>query len=348
MQRRHKIFFSLFLFLTFAPFVHATTITAPQFTPPPDPIEYTISPESPGPNETVYIEAAGIGSFIGNSTITWQVNGKTVSKGVGQNTFSFTTGGVGTATRVHVIIDSPQGVYTHDFAFAPSVVHLLWEADTSVPPFYKGKPLYSGGAYLKVIAFPTVIASGSSVPTSKLSFQWSRGDDPDPAASGLGKNVYSFFGDQLKGSEIVHVDVYMGSARVGAGNITIPATTPGVVLYGFDSLRGLLLDTALPGQFTLDTQEVTLKAEPYYFSNSSLRRGAVTFDWTLNGNETTGPYANKGLLTLRQTGSGNGSADVAVALQNTEADKFPQAAQSFLSISFGQNSGVSFKSLFGL
>lgn len=324
------------------PFAHA------QFSAVPDPVEYTIAPETPGPNQTVYIEAQGVGPFIGNATITWQVNGKTVKSGVGLTTFSFTTGGVGTATRVHVNIQSSQGTYTQDFEFAPSVVHLIWEADTSAPLFYKGKTLYSAGSSIKVVAFPTVASGKSIVSSSKLSFQWYRKDSIDTSASGLGKNVYIFTGDGIQTGEEVRVDVYLNGSKVGSGEVFIPAINPGVVLYSQDPLRGELLDIALPTNFNLNANEITLRAEPYFFANSSIRTNSLTYTWTLNSNETTGPDTKRGLLTLRQAGSGSGSAQVGISLQNTDADKFTQAAQSLVGIVFGQGSGTSFTSLFGL
>lgn len=329
-------------------FLFLATQARAQLSAVPDPVQYTVAPETPGPNQTVYIEAQGVGPFIGNATITWQVNGKVVKSGVGLTTFSFTTGGVGTATQVRVTIQSTQGTYTRDFVFAPSVVHLVWEADTSAPLFYKGKTLYSAGSSIKVVALPTIASGKSIVSSSKLSFQWYRKDTIDTRASGLGKNVYTFNGDGIQTSEDVRVDVYLNGSKVGSGEVLIPATNPGVVLYSQDPLRGELLDVALPTKFNLNANEITLRAEPYYFANSSMRTGSLAYTWTLNGTETTGPDAGRGLLTLRQTGSGSGSAQVGISVQNIDADKFTQVAQSLVGIVFGQGSGTSFTSLFGL
>jgi hypothetical protein len=169
-----------------------------------------------------------------------------------------------------------------------------------------------------------------------------------PGVSGLGKNVYLFQGDEVHTSEDVSVDVYLGASKVGTSDIVIPATAPGVVFYDRDPLRGELLDFALPSSFNLNASEVTLQAEPYYFAGSSARAGALSYAWTLNGSDTTGPNAAQGLLTLRQTGTGAGSASVGVSIQNIEADKFTQDAQGALNILFGQSGSTSFTSLFGL
>ena len=315
----------------------------------PDPVQYILSPEAPGPNELVYIEINGVGDFLGNSTITWQRDGTTVASGVGQSTFTFTTGGIGTATRIHIVIDSPtNGTYTKDFVFAPSTINLVWEADTSVPPLYLGKALYSAGSHLRVVAFPTVVSGKTLLGVDKLSFQWKQGGSAAPQSSGLGRNVFSFDGDQLHSGEDIAVDVFFNGKKVGHGEISIPATNPQVVLYDKDPLRGELLDGALGSSLSLGQSEITLQAQPYYFSTGSVQNGSLTYAWTLGGQEATGPDSARGILTLRQTGQGAGAAAVGVSIQNTDSSKLIQAAQTALQITFGQNTGSLFSSLFGL
>lgn len=313
----------------------------------PAPIQYIVSPQTPGPNTQVTIEVDGVGSFVGDSTITWSQDGKVASKGVGQRNFTFTTGALGSQTHIHVVVQSTtEGTLTNDWVFIPSAVNLVWEADTSVPPFYKGKALYSGGSDIKVVAFPSIVVNGKNFAASSLSFQWTLDGDPLPSQSGLGKNSLTFTGSQLQNEEDVSVDVYYGASKVGQGSITIPATTPELLLYDKDPLRGLLLDTALPAGISLSTNEFTVQVVPYYFAKSSLKSGSLTYAWTLNGNDTSGPDANQGTLTLRQAGSGTGAAVLGVSLQNNDSDKFVQAANTALRIIFGNQSSGS--GLFGL
>jgi len=312
----------------------------------PAPIQYIVSPQTPGPNTQVTIEAQGVGTFLGNSAITWSENGKVISKGVGQRDFTFTTGALGTQTRIHVEVDSSsEGTLTNDWTFTPSSVSMIWEADTSAPPLYKGKPLYSGGSGLKVVAFPSIVVNGKSISTSNLSYQWTLNDQPVPQQSGLGQNSLTFTGDQLQPQEDAEVAVYYGANQVGYGEVIIPATAPEILLYEKDPLRGLLLDTALPSTLSLSAKELTIQAVPYNFSNESLASGAATYAWTLNDDSTTGPNAAEGMLTLRQTGSGAGSATIGVSVQNNDTSMLVQAAQTAVQIVFGQSANTS---LFGL
>ena len=313
----------------------------------PAPIQYVVSPDTPGPNTQVSIEVQGVGSFVGDSSIIWSQNGKVVSQGLGQRDFTFTTGALGTETHIHVEVDSTTaGTLTNDWIFIPSLINLVWEADTSVPPLYKGKALYSGGSSVKVVAFPSIVLNGKNFSISSLSFQWTLDSDPLPSDSGLGKNSLTFNGSQLQKEEDVSVDVYYGASKVGHGEISIPASDPELVLYDQDPLRGTIFDAALPAGIALGVNEFTVQAVPYYFSNNSLANGSLAYAWTLDGNDATGPNASKGLLTLLQTGSGAGGAVLGVSLQNNDVDKLVQAAEANLQIVFGSQSSGS--GLFGL
>ncbi len=314
----------------------------------PPPIQYIVNPEAPGPNQSVTIEAQGVGSFLGSANLTWTQDGKAVEDGVGQRSYTFTTGSLGAKTTVHVSIDSSQGSFAQTFVFNPSLINLVWEADTSTPMLYKGKALYSAGSDYKVVALPSVYSGGVKVSPGALSYQWSRAGNLIPEQSGLGQFVLSLTGDQLQPSEDVSVDVYYGSSLAGRGSISIRATTPQIVLYPRDALRGELYDTALPSAISLVAKEITVQAEPFYFSNKARRSGLVQYVWTLNGEETTGPDSSRGILTLRQTGQGTGGATLGVSMQNNNADQFVQAASASLQLVFGAQTGNSLLNFFGL
>ncbi len=313
----------------------------------PEPIQYVITPEVPGPNQAVTIEAQGIGTFLGDAQITWTADGKTVQSGAGVRTYTFTTGGLGSATTVKISISSPtQGSFSKTFVFRPSAVNLIWEADTSAPPLFAGKPMYSGGSAIKVVAFPTVIINGSRVAAQSLSFQWRRNDQALPAQSGLGRNTLSFDGDQLQAQENIEVDVNFGQALVARGSVSIPASQAAVLLYERSALRGVLYDIALPQGIALSDKEITIAAQPYYFSNAALKGGAAQYAWTLDGNEITGPDSGRGILTLRQTGTGEGRTTLAATLQNNRSDQLVQSAETFLTILLGTQAATG--SFFGL
>ena len=328
-------------FFLFAAEAYAQTLGA-------SPLQFSVSPEVPGPGDTVLIEISGVGTFLGDANITWQQDGKTVKSGLGESSFTFKAGPLGSQTTIKATINSSsQGISTKSFTFRPSSVYLVWEADTSIPPWFKGKALYSAGSSFTVTALPQVVSGGRSISANNFSYRWSQNGTPIPQISGTGKNVAKLQGSWLSSSETVDVDIYSGDTAVAHGEITLPAVKPGILFYVSDPLRGTLFDTALQNSISLSGSEFTLDAEPYYFSNSSLASGAAPYAWTLNGNEVTGLQSAYGLLTLRQIGSGAGQALVDVSVQNTDSDKYVQSAETALRVLFGgATAGAS--TLFGL
>lgn len=314
----------------------------------PPPIQYVVVPEAPGPNQSVTIEAQGVGSFLGSANLVWTQDGKVVEEGIGARTYTFTTGPLGQKTTVRVSVDSSQGTFAQTFLFNPSLINLVWEADTSLPLFYKGKALYSAGSDYKVMALPSVYSNGTRVSASALSYQWSRAGNSIPEQSGLGRTVLSLTGDQLQASEDVAVDVYYGNVLAGRGAVSIPASSPQIILYARDPLRGVLYDAALPTAISLVAKEITVQAEPFYFSNKAKKAGLVQYAWTLDGQETAGPDSAQGILTLRQTGSGTGGAVLGVSMQNNNPDQFVQTASTALQLIFGAQTGNSILNFFGL
>ncbi len=336
-----KILWTLLFGMTFAPALALAQAL-------PDPVQFIIAPETPGPHAPVIIEVQGVGSFLGDATITWTLDGKVALAGPGERKFSFTTGALGVVSRVGVsIVSDTQGTIRRTYAFSPSLVNMIWEADTSVPPLSRAKPLYSAGSTLRVLAFPVVYNGPSRIAASSLSFQWSVNDNPVTSASGVGRNIFSLTGDQLQQSEDVSVDVFFGNTKVAQGEVVIPATTPLVAIYEHDALRGEITDVSIPQSITLSAKEITLEAEPLYFSNSSKKNNALQYTWTLNNETATGPLSDKGILTLRQTGSGSGGASIGVSIQNQNPDQLVQAASTIVQLVFGQQTSL-LQNLFGI
>lgn len=310
----------------------------------PDPVQYLTTPEVPGPGDRVYLEIQGVGSFLGNSKITWSQGGKVLLSGTGERAYTITAGELGGNVTVRATIENtPYGTLTHDFVIAPSLVNLVWEAQTSVPPFYRSKPLYSGGALVTVAAFPQVLSGKTYIAAKSLSFQWTLNNNLIPEQSGLGRSTFTFQGDQLKNAEVVEVDVLLGNKIAARGRVTIAPTLPQTFLYQRDPLRGEILEQALPANITLVGKELTVTAEPYYFSGVSTlgQSGNLQYTWNINGSPATGPDSARGVLTLRRAGDGAGSATLGVSVQNISSSQLVQAAQATLQVLFGQSASNS-------
>jgi hypothetical protein len=198
------------------------------------------------------------------------------------------------------------------------------------------------------VALPSVIINNARISASALSYQWTRAGDAISDQSGLGRTTVSLIGDQLQSSEDIAVEVYYGTALVGKGSVSILASAPQIILYERDPLRGVQYDTALPAGISLASKEITIQAEPYFFSNKAKNSGLIPYAWTLDGEETVGPDSARGILTLRQTGAGAGGALIGISMQNNNPDQFVQNANTMLQLVFGADTGNSLLNFFGL
>src|SRR5258708_975218 len=124
---KYTIFTALFVFtVVFVPSAMAQqTVTIPQTLPnttklpkinvtpqegvPKPEIDITMSPENPGPNETVQISIVSYTTDINAASISWQLNGVTKLAGKGKKSFSFSTGSTNTNTSLNIFITTVEG-----------------------------------------------------------------------------------------------------------------------------------------------------------------------------------------------------------------------------------------------
>ncbi|TSC68481.1 MAG: hypothetical protein G01um101456_636, partial [Parcubacteria group bacterium Gr01-1014_56] len=213
MSKLPNIIFIFAILFCGAVYVHAQSIDTLST------VQFSVSPEAPVPFERVTIEAQAVGGLLGDATITWRQDGKEVLSGVGARSFSFTTGAVGKQTLIQASVYSvSKGTFTKDFVFIPATVNLLWEADTSAPPLYRSKTLYSPGSLIKVVALPQIIRNGTFVSSNSLSFEWRVGNEPRVASSGLGRSTLVYSGNQLNQNENISVAVFLAVSNVAQSN----------------------------------------------------------------------------------------------------------------------------------
>src|SRR3989338_4938929 len=304
---------------------------------PLDPIKIRVVPETPEPHSPVLIELQDVTATLRDASITWILDGKVTLSGIAKRSFSFRTGGVGSITRVEVQIEMGSGaLITREFSFRPGSVSLSFEADTYVPPFYKGKAVLSPGASVRVFAFTDVRdASGNRVSESNLVYEWERNGTKFADRSGLGLSSFSFQGNQLSAGEDVAVSILTrDGTRVARASLFIPSNDPLVRIYERNPLRGILYENSLNEVAFLD-QELILVAEPYFFSIPTRKSGGVTFTWNLDG-EAVSSENRSAFLSLRNERREDGEALVSVSVQNTVRSRLLQAAEASFPLFFGR------------
>lgn len=235
------------------------------------------SPEHPGPNTKVSTQVISYTFDVNRSTIAWILNGKVIASG---KSFSFTTAGLGSKTNLTVSIITPdKHALSKSFSFQSTEVDLLWETPGYIPPQYRGKALAVAQSLIKVIAIP----QGIKTSASRLIYEWRRNSKNIPASSGLGKSVFTFYGGET-GEESVEVRVSTSDeSAVAVNSILIKINEPKILFYENIPFEGPQYQRELGENFTLSKKELTIRAEPYFFSKRALQK--FSYEWQINNKQ---------------------------------------------------------------
>ncbi len=297
-----------------------------------------VSPAHPGPRQQVAVTLESFATDLDRASISWSLNDTAAKQGVGQKSFTFTTGAPGTASRVAVNIITTAGeVWQKTITIYPASVDLVWEAQSYTPPFYRGKALYPYQGTVRIVAMPDIVAAGGTeFDPNNLVYNWQIDGNPAQSASGYGKNVFVFQGGIPLKSNTISVNVSSLDQKYSAeGQTTITPVAPVVFLYDEDPLLGTLFNKALPGIITLQNQEVDLTAIPYFSGN--LKRDSLTYAWQMNNQDVAGGQST---LAFRQQNGAAGNASVAVQISNPSS--IFQTASGSITLSFGNGAASSF------
>ncbi len=262
------------------------------------------SPKNPEPYDDVSISLSSFATDLNKAIITWQGSGGILQSGIGKTDYSFKATGPNTTMTITVTIKpvGSVGIITKKIYLSPSEIELLWESvDGYVPPFYKGKTLFSRGGKIKAVAIPNTntIKSGNG----NISYSWKNNGTIIQDASGYNKNSYVFKNDLFDTTNNITVIASSVAENYNAEKtISIPAYSPKVLFYKKSPTEGVVYNSALSDGTFLDEDEMTLVAEPYYLS---LKGGEDSFSytWTINGDPIKTP-SKKTELTIRPTSRG--------------------------------------------
>lgn len=294
--------------------------------------EFEVSPENPGPHQSVTVHVTSNLVDTNRYPITWTVNGKTVTSGIGSRTITVTTGDYGQTIDVAMAIKLAESVVTKQITLTPQDTTLLWEAaDSYVPPFYPGKKLPSYESLVRIVSIPNFLTTTSGGSKSAV-YNWSRNNSVVPDAGGYGKDSMLIQHNRVRPSEIIEATVSStdGSASA-ASQITVPFFDPKILFYEKNPVTGLKSLFAKSNIY-FGSDAATIIAEPYFFSTPNGNPNTLSFDWTMNKksisiNNTKNPET----LQLQNPGT----AGVAqIGLTVTVPTKLFQTAANSLSAAF--------------
>ncbi|MEK7538709.1 MAG: hypothetical protein AAB552_02615 [Patescibacteria group bacterium] len=300
-----------------------------------DYLEITTSPKYPKPNELVRITIESYLTDLNKATLAWSVNGDVVTQGIGKKTFSFNNGASGKTTRVSVLIRTNGGeVVVKEFSFSPIGVTILWEADTYTPPFYKGKPLASAQSSIRAVAIPDTGNAKNILGAGNLVYVWKKNGNNVSEASGYAKNSFTFtapkpYDEASVGVQVSPIDSNTVKSET---RVNVPLSNPFVMFYEKHPLEGVRYDRPLGTKFALSGKEVTLRAEPYFFSNESGNKSTLSYQWSLNGKKTS----NQGrTITLKNDKGVKGDSTISIAIHGI-TQTFQSGSKSIM-LHFGEN-----------
>ncbi|MBI5134569.1 MAG: hypothetical protein HZA81_04295 [Candidatus Taylorbacteria bacterium] len=297
-----------------------------------EPIVFSVVPEYPRPNQTIYVSAQSYSTDLNKAIFKWSVNGEIYAEGVGLKEISLKLGKTGTATSISIEVSTPDfGVIRNGMLFRPADVTLLWQSDTYVPPFYEGKALHSYNGAFKVTAIPEFFdQSGKRINPKDLIYTWKKNGTVQGSASGFGRDSFTTSQTSyMREGEEITVEVSSPKENLaGSAFTTVVPSLPEIVFYENSPLYGLMYEKALRNSFDLLSEEITLRAEPFYISGLDPLDGFLSFDWKMNGGSIA-DFKDRNEIVLRKSGTG-GRSDINLVVQHRA--KLLQGAQGSITI----------------
>jgi len=243
----------------------------------PNDIDLETNPEVPEPNQQVTATLTSYVINLNNYQISWFVDRTLQRTDVGIKSFTFTTGNQGTTTQLEAQINIDGQIVSKVLQISPTNVDILWEANTYVPPFYKGKKLASREAQITVTAIPQFSnPTQDSIRTGV--YYWNRNFNPITDMSGYGKQSFTFDNSPIKSTETISVIVKNRTeTEVAQRDIDLPFRDPFFVYYPKNGSR-VKWTNGSRGGFVSDEQLFELVVSPYYLLVDNINN--VPFSWS--------------------------------------------------------------------
>ncbi len=288
--------------------------------------------QNPEPNEEVTVQAEYYLSDTSRATVSWYKNGQLQSQGTGNIAFTFMAGDVGEQTSIRAVLVTQEGTTVSQTRnFTPVALNLVWEAQTNVPPFYKGKALSTNNSPLRVVALPRFESGSIKLSPNELFYEWFHNGNQLTEQSGKGKNYVDVINVSGFGESVVSVTVLSpGKSLVTQKSISIPVTQPEIYFYEFDPLNGTNYRNALGENITVTQSQINIKGEPYFANKERLSESRYT--WTANNQPLATDSETPDVVTLVRNGGDGGRLIVRLLVESFGS--MAQGLQKALTLTF--------------
>ncbi|OGD66946.1 hypothetical protein A2442_00050 [Candidatus Campbellbacteria bacterium RIFOXYC2_FULL_35_25] len=298
-----------------------------------------IDPKFPKPNQEFSVSIESYVTDLNLAETSWFKNGTLVEKGFGLNSFTFKAGGLGSSVKINIQVKtSNKGTLTKIIEITPAEVDLFWEANSSVPPLYKGKALSSYQSDIKIIAVPNFIDSNGYFLNSKdLIYRWKKDMRAIGDSSGIGRNVLILKDNKIPSNQTISVEVETKDGKMLAGgNLNVVYSRPEIVFYEKNPLLGVVYEKALETPFILTEEEASIVAQPFFFSKDDIFNGNLVYKWLIDNKEIEEAQGDN-IMTLRRPEKGSGSINLNLGITNF--NRIMQFANNQLKINLGELKG---------
>ncbi|MEK9182634.1 MAG: hypothetical protein AAB809_00995 [Patescibacteria group bacterium] len=275
-------------------------------------------PSNPAPSENVSITLNSYANNLDSVLITWSIDGRNVSSGIGKKSFSLTAPTAGFESIVTAIISLPEGSIEKRMTIKPNLMVLLWQAnDSYVPPFYKGKALPAVGSEIKVVAMPEIkTSSGGMVNPKNMTYSWKENDTNNTEGSGYGKNFFVYVNDYLENSSNIRVTVStIDQAYSSEASINVGTVEPRILFYKYDNGLGTIWEKTLTDFHRIQDTEI-VEATPYFISPKDIRNPTLAWSWFINDTQIDARGARKNLMPLRAESGTSGTSRLRLRIEN--------------------------------
>lgn len=295
----------------------------------------TVSPQDPKAGDFVTVSLDGYGFDKDQSFFDWNKDGKRVLSGAGRNTYSFQLGRLGVNTKITVTISTNTQILAEKtLYFQPTDIDFIWQANTFVPPLYRGKEMATAGAAIKIVASPYIVNnSGQLEKDSNLNFSWQQNGVSLGNSSGLGKNTLLVTPEPNQSQIKISLSASTVDKKNSASkSLIINLDKPRIAFYEIRPLSGVNYLKQIVDSFELYNEEASFLAIPYFWPKNQLN--GTNYNWSINGLSIAN-QSDPGVLTVRQPAGGSGQNEIGLQIKDRQGRQ--SSIDGRLNIKFGNN-----------
>ncbi|MDP3763903.1 MAG: hypothetical protein Q8Q92_04700 [bacterium] len=205
-------------------------------------------------------------------------------------------------------------------------VDILWQGGGYIPPFYKGRSLWSKQSIINFVAIPQGLGNPAS-----LNYKWAKNGTVLGNINGIGINTLSFLDPILSKPQIIKVEIISADEKIlASASITVTPTSPTLAIYENNPLYGFMFHKETSGVYELQEKEITFAAFPFFFSALNRIDSTIGYEWRANA----GKAETKNSVTYRTPDNAVGSSEVQA--NASSKDKITQSANKSFLIEFGK------------